>query len=262
MKIAQPCLISSLGSHTTWPPLSLALRISPSGLTATVAFSLPTLAGGWTVGIQEVRVANDGEVVQSRLAFADEVGFHPFQDDRTAISNISTLSIPPEPQSRRILKSSPTSLSYSHPYLLLSHSDNTLTLYLASSSDNELAITSGIRLWGHTSSVSGAQVGDRGRAVSVSAIGDEIRVWELEGKVFGQGNKPKQPARLASVQVRPGNENTVEETMESSNVAKGFHIGDPSLDLTKSCVGFDRERIVVLKEDMNGFQTLITYDFT
>lgn len=38
----------------------------------------------------------------------------------------------------------------------------------------------GLRLWGHTSGVSGAEVTSRGRAVSVSRLGGEVRVWELE----------------------------------------------------------------------------------
>ena len=95
-------------------------------------------------------------------------------------STIGSLSTSTATELRHI-HSKPTSLSYTHPYLLVAHPDNTLTLYLVTSTAQALSISAGSRLWGHTSSVSGAHVGGRGKAVSVSRRGDELRIWELEG---------------------------------------------------------------------------------
>lgn len=76
----------------------------------------------------------------------------------------------------------PTSICYTHPYLLATLPDNTLILHLCTSTSTSLSISSGIRLWGHTSGISDAEITARGKAVSVSQRGDEIRVWELEGR--------------------------------------------------------------------------------
>ncbi|KAJ1324450.1 F-box and WD-40 domain protein 7 [Microdochium nivale] len=76
----------------------------------------------------------------------------------------------------------PTSICYTHPYLLATLPDNTLILHLCTSTSTSLSISPvGIRLWGHTSGISDAEITARGKAVSVSSRGDEIRVWELEG---------------------------------------------------------------------------------
>ena len=178
-----PRLVYSLRSHTVWPPLSLAIRPSSQSITASIAYALPTYFSGWSVGIQEMRLTPESELIESRLASAASESFHSL----ASLSSPSTRSSSPSPGRGHAsipsdsIFSKPTSLSYSHPYLLASHPDNTLTLYLVTSTSSSLSISPGSRLWGHTSSVSGAHVGGRGKAVSVSSHGDELRVWELEG---------------------------------------------------------------------------------
>lgn len=122
-------------------------------------------------------------------------------------------------------------------YLLSSHSDNTLTLYLVRSSDTGFEIDPGQRLYGHTSGVSSVQVASRGKAVSLSN-GREVRVWELEGGVSEKRRVS------ASVRIEPTDE-------ELQGSASGYaNVG---------CLGgFDEEKVVVA---MDGAQLLV-YDFT
>jgi hypothetical protein len=174
----------------------------------------------------------------------------------------------------RHIHSKPTSLSYTHPYLLVSHPDNTLTLYLVTSTTDSLSISAGSRLWGHTSSVSGAHVGGRGKAVSISRRGDELRVWELEGGFASAAAKRRLTAGDLSVQVRPEKRSTAETSQAGldlvSNGSPGRTpvSGDTSEDasceltLTRGWIGFDEENVVVLKEQSQGRQALVVYDFT
>lgn len=129
-------------------------------------------------------------------------------------------------------------------YLLASHADNTLTLYLVKSTATAVSIDSGQRLWGHTSGVSTAHVSGRGKAVSVSARGSELRVWELEGGV-------SEKRRLsASVRVQPQNYPNDDVGKEWCENGFGW-LG-----------GFDEEKVVVLREKDEGRQALVVYDFT
>jgi hypothetical protein len=197
----------------------------------------------WTVGIQEMRLDMEGHLIDSRLATstadASSLGatLSSFSSPMRSASPVSFTAAAPA-------FSKPTSLSYTHPYLLLSHPDNTLTLYLVISNTETLSISSGTRLWGHTSSVSGAHVEGRGKAVSVSSHGEELRIWELEGssgrrRVFSGG---------WSVRVRP-NADVEERRSEDEGIMRGW-------------VGFDDERVIVLKERTVGRQDLVLYDFT
>ncbi len=267
-----PRLLSSLRSHTVWPPLSLSLRGSSEHITASIAYALPTYLSGWSVGLQELRLTLEGDVLESRLASAIDQGFQPFYP----LSSSSPSSLLQQENSatrstlvERLLSSTkPTSLSYSHPYLLASHPDNTLSLYMVTSTTDVLSIGNGRRLWGHTTSVSGAHVGDRGKAVSVSSRGDELRVWELEGGL----SKRRVTAAEESVEVRAGiRDNAVEEHVTNSlevSAARNAlrRLGDErhaaELAVAPGWVGFDEEKVVVLHEKGLGTQALIVYDFT
>ncbi|MCJ1447060.1 MAG: hypothetical protein MMC23_007569 [Stictis urceolatum] len=236
--LAYPKLLSSLRSHTAWPPLCLSLRVQASGIIASVAYALPTYLAGWTVGLQELRITLEGIVIQSRLASAAQHGFIPLSRPPTARST-------PRAEPTRGFEihnstSQPTSLSYSHPYLLASHADNTLTLYLAHSSEAGLNISSAYRLWGHTSSVSDVQVGDRGRAVSTATTGG-VRVWELEGipRKRGQGE--------GGVEVR--SKSPMPHLEAKDSVATSIR-----------GAGFDEERILLLCTEAEG-QKLVVYNF-
>ncbi|KAE9962193.1 hypothetical protein BLS_000675 [Venturia inaequalis] len=255
-----PRLLHSLMSHTVYPPLSLAIRSSSQNIVATIAFAFPSYLSGWTTGIQELWLAPDGALLDSRLAMSSGSS-QPAPQLNPAVSPVRTTS---PFSAASVGYSKPTSLSYSHPYLLLSHSDNTLTLYLVTSSDKVLSIGAGSRLWGHTSSVSGAHVGGRGKAVSVSSRGDELRIWELEGT-----NRRKLASSDLSVRVQGENfpSTTSVKRLSSALARKGSGLGlevrdMEDLSVVRGWVGFDEENVVVLKERGAGSQSLVVYDFT
>ena len=267
-----PVMLSSLNSYTAWPPVSLAIRSSPSGIFASIAYSMPTYLAGWSVGMQELRLTFDGNVLESRIASALSHGFTPSFEVQSTEPLSRAPSSSRETEMFRIdtPSSKPTSLSYTHPYLLSTHPDNTLMLYMVTSNANDLSISMGHRLWGHTSSISGAHVGDRGKAVSVSTHGNELRVWELEGGISSNASKRRIATGEASVQVRPGEKTLDNNAPESNNTKCSDHphlglinsLGINEAAITNGWVDFDEEKVVVLRENDQGKQSLVVYDFT
>lgn len=274
-------LLESLESNNTFAPMSLSLRCSASEVIASIAYSFLHISNGWTIGIQELRFNKDGEHTTSRLATtvaapskSDEIGHGSASTEdnskrnntnhRRGFANISYIQH----------KEAPTSLSYSHPFLLTSHSDNTLTMYLVFSSAENLVIRDSRRLWGHTSSVSSVQVGDRGKAVSVSPRGNEIRIWELESAVLSSSSPPN--SRSRSIR----GESSVQINYEKPSSASSFSLGTTSgakdwsrhvsyqrdLDVlsddSEGWIGFDEEQVVVLRQRGLRAQFLECYDFT
>jgi hypothetical protein len=267
-KTAAPRLLTSLKSHTCWPPLCLSIRSTPKTIIASIAYALPTYLSGWSVGLQELHLTRSGTILRSRLASAVEQGFHSLLSSSAPSTPSLSQSIRPSTpdasdtpglRSRHERNTHPTSLSYSHPYLLAGNRDNTLSLYLVTSNNEELKISKSTTLWGHTSSVSGAQVGGRGKAVSVSARGEELRVWELEG---GLGRKTVQE-RSVLVRREVSDVEDVDGTdgeRRSGNLDKATqrsHDGQK-----RGWVGFNDEVVIVLKEDGEEGQALVIYDFT
>ncbi len=276
MVIRPPTLISSLRSQTAYPPISLAIRASSTSIVASIAYAMPTWTSGWSVGLQEIRITPGGAITDSRMASAatrDSLPLPMNPQLRTSVRDYNTTTLDQQVAIgvRLALGSKPTSLSYNHPYLLSSHPDNTLTLYMVTSNTEELSIGIGSRLWGHTSSVSGAHVGDRGKAVSVSAVGNELRVWELEGGMSSTTTRRRAAAGEASVRVCPEVKSATSET-KAENVSMG-HVGagtGPVTDgqqgfdepaVTHGWVTFDEEKVVLLREKMVGSQALVVYDF-
>lgn len=274
--ISPPKLISSLRSQTAYPPISLAIRASSTSIVASIAYAMPTWTSGWSVGLQEIRLSPEGAIIDSRMASAATRGALPPPSNphmRTSVQNFSTASLDQQVVTgvRMALGSKPASLSYNHPYLLSAHPDNTLTLYMVTSNTEGLSIGVGSRLWGHTSSVSGAHVGDRGKAVSVSAIGNELRVWELEGGMSSSTPRRRAAAGEASVQVRPGRKIAISEakTEKALRASSGSFIDAESMrerafddsTVTQGWVAFDEEKVVLLREKMLGSQALVVYDF-
>jgi len=285
IKLDSPRLLHSLKSHTVWPPLSATLRSSTSSIVVSIAYALPTYLSGWTVGIQEVKVSSDGDFLESRLASAIDQHYRPLAFAAPPMMHhltpLATGSLATSTGLElRHIHAKPISLSYTHPYLLVSHPDNTLALYLVNSTTDSLSISAGSRLWGHTSSVSGAHVGSRGKAVSVSRGGDELRVWELEGGFASSSARKRLATGDLSVRIRA-------DVRDRSVVADVRpHVGldlighalagkarngscavesrqDPSeLTLSRGWIGFDEENVVVLKEQNQGRQALVVYDFT
>ncbi|KAM0714037.1 hypothetical protein Q7P37_011001 [Cladosporium fusiforme] len=270
-----PQLLHSLKSHTVWPPLTTSLRIAAGAVVVSVAYAIPTYLSGWTVGVQEVKLSEAGNLLESRTSSAIDQHYRPlaFASHPTTphltpasggLATSTTLEL-------RHIHSKPTSLSYTHPYLLVSHPDNTLTLYLVSSTAESLSISAGSRLWGHTSSVSGAHVGGRGKAVSVSKRGDELRVWELEGGFSSLAARKRLAVGDLSVRLQPETKN--DERSEAAQAGLdlvnredgGAKATDQSLQedktdeedeltLTRGWIGFDEENVVVLKEQSQGRQ--------
>jgi hypothetical protein len=159
-------------------------------------------------------------------------------------------------------------MSYSHPYLLVAHPDNTLSLYLVRSTSSTLSISSGNRLWGHTSSISGAHIGIRGKAVSVSRLGDELRVWDLEGGITSLANRRRFRNGDMSVRVQPSKvlDDSDKSEEDSSRDKAGLRLAlDQGFDdstVSRGWVGFDEQNVIVLREKSEGSQALVVYDFT
>ncbi|KAL8719045.1 MAG: hypothetical protein Q9225_003902 [Loekoesia sp. 1 TL-2023] len=263
-----PRLLTSLRSHTAWPPLSLAIRCSSTGISTSIAYAMPTYLEGWSVGLQELRLTNDGTILESRLATPLDRGFIPLSrsEYRSRSSSPRLRSSFAEVSPRRMTSSSakPTSLSYNHPYLLAAHSDNTMTLYMVTSNTQGLTIGPGTLLYGHTSSVSGAHVGDRGKAVSVSARSNDLRVWELEGGMLSGNSRRRVVGGETSVPIRSDD---LEGIMRSEDARHGNGTNTMAQRdteepiLSKGWLSFDEEQVVLLGEKSWGAQALIVYNF-
>ena len=242
-----PRLLTSLKSNTTWPPLCLSIRFTPAILIASIAYSFPTYLSGFTVGLQELRFSlrpspSFPHLISSRLASAQPAGFQPL----LTLSTSPSQSVPPT-------STRPTNLSYSHPYILAIHSDNTLALYLCTSTAEDLTISQATKLWGHTSGISSAEITSRGKAVSVSARGEELRVWELEGGK--ELSRRKREGDCVIVKALP-------ETRVWPNSEEVHARSDTDLGAKGQWVGFDDEVVIVLKEGEQGTKALMVYDFT
>jgi WD40 repeat protein len=276
-RLTDPRLLSSLRSNTNWPSVSLSIRDVQQGIVASIAFAAPAYPAGWSVGVQEMRIAENGDLIESRLASSENAGerfsipaSNTWREQST--SPDSEESVPPPDLHRQ---GRPTSISYTHPYLLVAHADNTLTLYLVTSTASTLKIGSGSTLWGHTSSVSGAHVGGRGKAVSVSSRGDELRIWELEGGLSSSAARRRLAHGDMSIRVRPavpvrgpnGDLSIVSDAISRRGTGLGLALGrDHRIDelpiVRGNWVGFDEENVVVLRENGRGNQALVVYDFT
>ena len=272
-----PRQLASLQADSILAPVSLSLRTTASEIVASIVYTFFHLGCAWSLGIQELRLSKSGQQIGSRLATTVDCqyGIKPQDMSRlgrrfsAAGSQLSRSGLHSVPTEASIVhQEPPTSISYSHPYLLTSHANNTLTMYLVVSTSESLFIKGGQRLWGHTSSVSAVRVSDRGKAVSVSSRGNEIRLWELEAVVSGLQKGLKEEN---SIQVTPESKQqkqwedaqfvggTIDRRVkeERSTLAEMGH----RLVRVKSCVGFDDERVILLREKEAGSQ-IECYDFT
>ncbi|KAI1747206.1 hypothetical protein F4782DRAFT_447782 [Xylaria castorea] len=253
IQLSAPYLLTSLKSHTSRAPLALSLRETASSTVASIAYSFATIRG-WSLGIQELhirpiktRLRSQHEITTTQLAYtlpvnrtSRHVPSPPLSPARPSLSNITNA----EENDPDVQPDGPTSLSYTHPYLLATLPDNTLILHLCTSGSSSLSISPGIRLWGHTSGISDAEITARGKAVSVSSRGEEIRLWELEGRTNGR-----------SIEVRPTAKTTSGDATIQEQVADQW-------DDRRNWVGFDDEMVIVLKESSEGRESLLVYDFT
>jgi hypothetical protein len=270
-KLGSPYLLTSLDSHTSRPPLALSIRRAGKATIASVAYTFSTRRG-WSLGIQDLHIHQTStgirsgpDTITSRLAYTtpvemDGISLYPLsppvtpQHGRRRGVNDSDTSgtIPSSGQ----LDPGPNTLCYTHPYLLATLRDNTLVLHMCTSNASSLSISDGIRLWGHTSGISDAEITARGKAVSVSTRGEEMRVWELEGRSSGVGSR--------SVEIRPWQSPGVGGPSENLADDDGLQHGDPAQDWDerRNWVGFDDEMVIVLKERKRARESLMVYDFT
>ncbi|KAH7236373.1 hypothetical protein BKA59DRAFT_309846 [Fusarium tricinctum] len=232
-KLPPPFLLTSLKSHTTHLPLALSIRRMSSSVSASIAYTF-SVRDGWCIGVQDLLItpSPDGsgvETLTSRLASTLPISISGGADSPRTNESQSEL----------------TTLCYSHPYLLATLPDNTLVLYLCTSTAKFFSLSPGIRLWGHTSGISDAEITPRGKAVSISTRGDEIRVWELEGRVGGN-----------SIEVRPTSRQPSDDTDSPTSTPRA------EWEDRRNWVGFDDEMVIVLKEARDGRESLMVYDFT
>lgn len=271
-------LVDSLQASNIRTPLTLSMRTVVTDVIASITYSFPRIDCGWSIGLQELRWNEQGENLGSHLATPlDSQTLASSTNVRGATRRFGNAVSAFQRQQASFAYSfytqPPTSLSYSHPYLLAAHADNTLTMYLVMSTADRLTISPPRRLWGHTSSVSGVQVGGRGKAVSVSSRGDDIRIWELEDLISSPLMTKIPRPRERSIQLSPERAKTQRTSIsleESPDVLLGLGTGlwlarkDVSSELTRirGLVGFDDEQVVVLREQELGAQLINCYDFT
>lgn len=255
-------VLISLHADSPLQPASLALRCASDVVIATISYAFNRLNAGWCLGLQEIRAGMSNGEIETRLTSniethldAHYVGRSKWEvTSRAAFSSPVTSPFALHPQ----LKGQPTSLSYSHPYLLASLPDNTIMSYIVISDEKKLEIGSGKRLWGHTSAVSGAEVSNRGKAVSVSAKGDEIRVWELEDALTTVGRQ------RFSTQIQPQYAAIdVMTALAKRGNGLGLALQEMKRELafTRRWVGFDDEQVVVMGV-RNDTQIMACYNFT
>lgn len=260
--LPSPYLLTSLKSHTSRSPLALSIRTIATTTIASIAYTFST-RNGWSIGMQDLHIkpnpkdlGSAPEITATKLAYTAAV------DAGVSTPPPSSATTPPKPLRASLLSSSspsspslspsplaatepgPTTLCYTHPYLLAALPDNTLVLHLVTSTSSALTVSPGIRLWGHTSGISDAEITSRGKAVSVSGRGDEMRVWELEG-----GSRPGS-GRSVEIRANEAGEEGEEEKEEDK------------WEERKNWVGFDDEMVIVLKEGRAGRESLLVYDFT
>ncbi|KAG7291427.1 hypothetical protein NEMBOFW57_001446 [Staphylotrichum longicolle] len=269
-KLPSPYLLTSLDSYTSRPPLALSIRKAGKATVASVAYTFSTRRG-WSIGVQDLHIRQSGtdvksvpEITTTRIAYTTPIELggspptppatpqHPRRRGALSVPEPSDGSRPPESEP------GPTTLCYTHPYLLATLPDNTLVLHMCTSNASSLSISDGIRLWGHTSGISDAEITARGKAVSVSTRGEEMRVWELEGRSAGVGSR--------SVEIRPWQSPSRGRSSGGGLVDRrdGLHLNDPARDWDerRNWVGFDDEMVIVLKERRGARQSLMVYDFT
>jgi hypothetical protein len=238
--------LSSLKSDYSRQPLVLSLRQLKNSAVASIAYSFDTV-GGWAIGIQNFDIRPSGsskpDVITSRVAYTmpAETGAlvttASYRPKCPTCSNFPDLYMDDD-------EGGPTKLCYSHPYLLATMQDNTLVLFVVTATEKSFAISNATRLYGHTSGIADADVTPEGRAVSVSQRGDEIRVWDLEGR-----------QNDVSVEVRP-------RQGRDSDDADDEEDSSDEAEHRRNWVGTDDQRVTVLRETADGRESLVTYDFT
>ncbi|KAK7946255.1 F-box domain-containing protein [Apiospora aurea] len=230
-----PLLLTSLKSHTSRAPLALSLRKTASTTIASIAYTFSTLQG-WSLGIQDLhlrastsKTKTTPDITTTRIAYSPPVRSSPSQQVPSPPSSPAHATT--HAYSSHAADDGPTSICYNHPYLLATLPDNTLILHLCTSNATSLSVSPGIRLWGHTSGISDAEITSRGKAVSARSIEVRPNVRAAKAKADAESDE--------------SNSNTL-----------------ATFDEKRNWVGFDDEMVIVLKESSQGRESLMVYDFT
>lgn len=108
----------------------------------------------------------------------------------------------------------------------------------------------------------------RGKAVSVSRLGDELRVWDLEGGINSVANRRRSRNGDMSVRVQPSKarddaDDTEDDVLQDkAGLRLALDQGFDDSTLSRGWVGFDEQNVIVLREKREGTQALVVYDFT
>ena len=228
--ISLRCL-AQMSSYTPSNHMRMTIKVTKAGICISLVFSLPWSWTGWSIGIQEIMMDHDGKQVSTRIT-----------------------SSYPTPNKDL------TSICYTHPYLLTAHADNTMMLFLVTSNEGELRIGEGYRLWGHACSVAGASIDSRGKAVSVTRKGGELKVWDLEGGGDSPATRKHRFTGNPSVRIRSGS--VVDGIPKGLSLINQAIRNSPHIPCSEDWVSFDEEKVIVLRERVRGSQALLVYDFT
>jgi hypothetical protein len=102
----------------------------------------------------------------------------------------------------------------------------------------------------------------------VSRLGDELRVWDLEGGITSLANRRRFRNGDMSVRVQPSKvlDDSDKSEEDSSRDKAGLRLAlDQGFDdstVSRGWVGFDEQNVIVLREKSEGSQALVVYDFT
>lgn len=241
---------------------SLALRRVGKEIAASIAYTSELVGGtNWCLGIQEVRVPDKSVIAPKTGPLvalnSGSLSNKPREElhSQTRTLDAWTPAFPMHPT----VDSRPKVLSYSHPYLLAALPDNTMMVYLVTSTSEKLSLSDGSRLWGNTSGISGVSMNARGKAVTTSTKGGEVRVWDLEGLARGISQE-KTSIPLAPTQ-RPGFTPSPLSSSLSANDGEKSKLDHDQLAFLRSWIAFDDEQVLVLGEGRHE-RTLARYDFT
>ncbi|RDA85027.1 hypothetical protein CP532_4574 [Ophiocordyceps camponoti-leonardi (nom. inval.)] len=262
LRLASPKQLTSLKSFNLQMPVALSIRDTATAVVASIVYTSHSL-NGWVIGIHdqdirrtegqshvEVSTSRTVTTLPTKTRRSELAGERLRRRARRRLGRRAAQHLEDDEDGEREADDEldgPIRLSYNHPYLLVTLPDNCMVIYLCRATATSMTISPGTHLWGHTSGISDAEVTRRGKAVSVSSRGDEIRLWELEGCFDAP-----------SVEVRPrqsrGGEGQGSETETAASL-------DADYSCTKKWVGFDEEMVVVLQEAEDGEQSLVMYDF-
>lgn len=251
-----PRPVLEIQANKPYWPTSVSLRAVSDYLLISIAYIEPTFFSGHNVGIQELKISNNGHLIHTRTALAPSNTYRPLT------ASCAAEALRPVPAKLEQRNAGPLSLSHSHPYLLVSQPDRTLSLYMVTSTPESLSISSGRTLWGHSSSVSGAHIGKRGKAVSASKRGNELLIWELENELplsLQQADRYEDRG-VSAQQVRKAEDDSTRSLTDGSLPWSLDSVYDGRI--ASGWLGFDSENAVVLRNDDQGRHILTIYDFT